>query len=393
MSEKLKWSNSIEFILTLLSFAIGLGNIWRFPYLCFKYGGGIGYSCVFISMFIGIYYNILVSIFLQYFYKIIQTTGNIGDMGSINSGLAWTYAIAWIMVFLSLSRSVKTVGKVVYFTAILPYIILTILLIRGVTLKGSKAGIQFYIQPDISKISSLVWKEASTQIFYSLSTCSGGIITLSSFNKYKNNFLFDVLFVSFANSFTSFYSGFAIFSATGHLAYLSNKTIPEVTKHGSELVFISYPASISALPGAQFWATLFYLMMFCLGFGTMHRGIYYALSKHDSKLRQKILGFEKFATEIELMVGKRPGIIWKTTFLVLTPVSCLKFNPRLTSQILSLIKERDALKKNKSNDSYHTIRSLNIKISELIRTNNGLSGVVSLDDYVTEIPAPPSGKR
>lgn len=79
-------------------------------------------------------------------------------------------------------------SQVVYFTALFPYVVLTILLIRGVTLEGSWDGITFFISPRWELLANpKVWKDAAVQIFFSLSASWGGLITLSSYNKFHNN--------------------------------------------------------------------------------------------------------------------------------------------------------------------------------------------------------------
>ena len=59
---------------------------------------------------------------------------------------------AWLLVWLALLKGVKSLGKVVYFTALFPYVILTILLGRGATLPGARQGIEFYLKPKFEKL-------------------------------------------------------------------------------------------------------------------------------------------------------------------------------------------------------------------------------------------------
>ena len=92
----------------------------------------------------------------------------------------------------------------------------------------------FYIT--CSKINIMflwqVWSDAATQIFYSLSACSGGLITMSSFNKFRNNCYRDSLIVALINCGTSIYSGFVIFSILGFMAKEKGVAVSDVAKGG-----------------------------------------------------------------------------------------------------------------------------------------------------------------
>jgi solute carrier family 6 amino acid transporter-like protein 5/7/9/14 len=94
--------------------------------------------------------------------------------------------LAWALSAVCLLGGVKSVGKIVYFTATFPYLILTALLVRALTLPGSINGIMFYITPQWDRLLSPgVWGDASSQIFYSFSLALGSLVTLASYNKVR----------------------------------------------------------------------------------------------------------------------------------------------------------------------------------------------------------------
>ena len=112
----------------------------------------------------------------------------IENMGSPQWWLVLCLMAAWIVIFLCLIKGIKSSGRVVYFTATFPYVVLVILLIRAVTLPGAYDGIKFYMVPDWSRLSDIkVWEGAAVQIFFSLSVAGGGLVTLASYNKFHNN--------------------------------------------------------------------------------------------------------------------------------------------------------------------------------------------------------------
>jgi len=161
-------------------------------------------------------------------------------------------------------------GKVAYFTALFPYVVMIALLIRGLTLPGAAQGLLFFFTPQWEKLASLqVWYAAVTQSFFSLSVGFGTLTTYSSYNKFRHNTNKDALIISFADTFTSLLAGTVIFSILGHLAHELDLPVAEVVKSGAGLAFVSYPevlAKFDFVP--QVFAVLFFLMLITLGLGS-----------------------------------------------------------------------------------------------------------------------------
>ncbi|XP_041363449.1 sodium- and chloride-dependent GABA transporter 2-like [Gigantopelta aegis] len=168
-------------------------------------------------------------------------SSGIGDLGPVKWQLLLCYLLAWIFVALVLSKGVKSSGKVVYFTATFPYLVLLILLIRGVMLPGYYEGIMFYLTPKFDRLlDAQVWKDAAVQIFFSLSASWGGLIALSSYNKFHNDVFRDAIIVSFGNCLTSLFAGFVVFSYLGFLSKELNIPIDEVCRQRYRMSTLKY---------------------------------------------------------------------------------------------------------------------------------------------------------
>lgn len=95
----------------------------------------------------------------------------------------------WFVTAMCIMYGVKWMGRIAYVTSTVPYVIILVLLVRGVTLPGARLGLDYYLlQPQLGKIFTMkAWKDASSQICYSLSIGFGGLLALSSYNPRTHN--------------------------------------------------------------------------------------------------------------------------------------------------------------------------------------------------------------
>ena len=82
----------------------------------------------------------------------LEKSSGLEEFGTVQWHLAVALVVAWILIFLCLMKGIKSVGKVVYVTALLPYVLLTVFLVKGLTLPGAMDGILFFIKPDFTRL-------------------------------------------------------------------------------------------------------------------------------------------------------------------------------------------------------------------------------------------------
>ncbi|CAJ1075337.1 sodium- and chloride-dependent GABA transporter 2-like isoform X2 [Xyrichtys novacula] len=115
--------------------------------------------------------------------------------------------------------------------------------------------------------------EAAVQVLFSYAVAAGTVITLGSYNKVQNNCYKDSLWLCLLNSSTSFFAGFAVFSALGYMAHQQGVPINMVVQSGPGLAFITYPQAAAMMPLPQLWAACFFIMLILLGLDTLFAGL------------------------------------------------------------------------------------------------------------------------
>ncbi|KAH8378508.1 hypothetical protein KR093_011746, partial [Drosophila rubida] len=459
------WSSKAEFVLSLIGYAIGIGNVWRFPYLCYRSGGGAflvpymlmvvlcgiplfymevligqfsgtgctgmfrlapilkgtGYCMVVVNAYCVCYYSVLISYPIRMLYycfftvvpwaccdnswntpnctiidklesvnaetvktssdeffhnEVLRISSSIADLG----GMVWqqliSLFIAWFVIYMCVVRGIKS-ASLVYFTAPFPYVLLTILFVRGITLPGASKGITYFLYPKWDCLYDLkVWSDAAIQIFFGLGPGWGGIVNMASFNNFRNSAKFDSVVVVMVNVFTSLYAGVVVFSVLGFLSHQTGIPVETVATSGAGLAFVTYPQAISMLPCPQLWGVLFFIMLFLLGIDSVFvqlEAITSSILDEVQVLRDYkwkltlvlcssfflvstvmctnagmfilqlfdwyssslaiivvcfvevimvayIYGIDNFMSDVEFMLGARPRLFWKITWKYITPI-------------------------------------------------------------------------
>ncbi|KAL4232818.1 hypothetical protein ACF0H5_007504 [Mactra antiquata] len=204
-------------------------------------------------------------------YKVIGRSSGLEEMGSMQIHLVICSLLAWVFCVSAVIKGVRTLGKVVYVTATAPYVFLTIMLIKGLTLDGAMDGLRTYLTPDFSKLLTVqVWLDAAIQVFYSLGPTWGGVITMSSYNRFHQKSFWSSTLCVVSAGFTAFYNGMVVFTLLGFMAKYSGRTVEEVAKQsGPGLAFIAFPTALSQMPVPHLWSVLFFLMLVAVVFDSL----------------------------------------------------------------------------------------------------------------------------
>ena len=113
--------------------------------------------------------------------KMLESTDNIEEAGGLVPLIVISLFLSYILVYFSIWKGVESSGKVVYFTALLPYALLIIMLLRGLTLEGSGSGLYYLFYPDWSKLGNIkVWRDGVNQVIFSSGIAFGPLVYYSS---------------------------------------------------------------------------------------------------------------------------------------------------------------------------------------------------------------------
>lgn len=316
MEKREQFSSRLGFILISAGCAIGLGNVWRFPYITGKYGGGLfvliylffliamGLPVVVMEFSMGrasqksiaksyealepegtkwhihkyfaiagnfllmMFYTTVAGWMLAYFFKMLKGDFVGSDAAAIsekfgvltsnrNEMLFWMVAICIIGTIVCSFGLEKGVEKITKPMMLSLFFIMLILVGRALTLPGATEGLSFYLKPDVNKIMEAGLTEvvfaAMGQAFFTLSIGIGSLSIFGSYIGKEKRIAGEAISVLVLDTFVALMSGLIIFPAC--FAFGINPG------EGPSLVFITLPNVFNSMAGSRIWGTLFFLFM------------------------------------------------------------------------------------------------------------------------------------
>lgn len=198
----------------------------------------------------------------------VETYMTYPDVSLIGESVGWS-AFVWVCVWLCMANGVGLTGRAVYVTMALPIVMTIVLIGRCVSLENAGRGIKFYFATwNGDKLADgQIWQTATGQVFFSTGVAFGYYISYASYNAKWSNAVQDSVILVVSNCLFETIAAFAVFGVVGYLNILPSNT----PRLGSfEIGFLTYPAAIVAMPGANFWAVLFFLTLLLLGISSTY---------------------------------------------------------------------------------------------------------------------------
>jgi NSS family neurotransmitter:Na+ symporter len=365
------FSGKIGFVLAAAGSAVGLGNIWRFPYLAAKYGGGIfllvyillattfgfslmlaeialgrktrlsaigafqslhkrfsflGYIASAVPMIILPYYSVIGGWVMKYLAGFVTGQGaamaNDAYFGSYISKTA--EPIVWFLLFMGITaiivlfgveKGIEKVSKIMM--PVLIALILGISIYTICTMDGAIDGVVYYLRPDFSKFSIMTVVAAMGQLFYSMSLAMGIMITFGSYMKRDIRVEKSARQIELFDTGVAFLAGLMIIPAVFAFSGGDEAALSQ----GPGLMFVTLPKVFESMPGGAFIGTAFFVMV-----------LFAALTSAISLMETIVSIFRD-----KLGIGRRPACLLVFGICVaLGLLSCLGYSAWSTVQIIGM---------------------------------------------------------
>ncbi len=304
------FTGKIGFVLAAAGSAVGLGNIWRFPYLAAKYGGGIfllvyillaitfgfalmtaeiaigrktglsaigayralnkkysfiGYIAAIIPAIILPYYSVIGGWVTKYLYAFASGgagaaagdsyfTGFISQTGEPIFWFLAFIGITAIVVLCGVEKGIEKVSKVMMPILVVLSIVIAV---YSVCMPGALEGVKYYLLPDLSKFSATTVLAAMGQLFYSMSLAMGIMITYGSYMKKDVNLESSVSQIEIFDTGIAVLAGLMIIPAV----FVFSGGTPEALGKGPSLMFVTLPKVFETMPAGTVVGIAFFLLV------------------------------------------------------------------------------------------------------------------------------------
>ena len=297
-----QWGSKLGFIMAAAGSAVGLGNIWRFPYVtgenggaafvvvylaCVlfiglplmwcelalgrasgrnpvgafrKTGGGLpfvltGVLCLAACFFVLTYYGVIAGWTISYAISQISQTSLVFKEYTADPVYVLPVFALFIVLTIVIVRAGVEKGIEKWSKVLMPllFVLMLVVIIRGVTLPGAGAGLEYYLKPDFSKIDGTVVLKALGQAFFSLSVGWGLMITYGSYMSKKQNIISNGFWVALADTSVALLAGLMIFPAVFAMGMSPDS--------GTGLAFTTLPAVFAEIPAGWVVGTVFFLLL------------------------------------------------------------------------------------------------------------------------------------
>ncbi len=300
-----KWNSNLNFILAMIGSAVGLGNIWRFPYVAYTNGGGaflipyiisiiaIGIPLLFVEYgagykfkagiskithkinkkyeYIGWFIQVSPFLILTYYvcvvawdliyvplsvFKgwganpenffntvILESSSNISGLFHISIYVFIAMLIIWFVIWYISHKNLNDgVGKANKILTPLLFVMMIIIVFFSLTLPGAFNGVSTLLTPDWNSILNLrIWSVAFGQILFSLSIGMTITLAYASYLPDDTNIPRSALIVAISNSSFELFTAVGVFSILGYMSTTSHIPIDQLVSQGTQLAFIAFP--------------------------------------------------------------------------------------------------------------------------------------------------------
>ncbi len=310
--KRASFTGKLGFVLSAAGASVGLGNIWRFPYLCAKYGGGtylityiilaatFGYTMIMaetaigrmsqkspvgafahfskkksyrfggwinaiVPMLIVPYYSVIGGWVIKYLFdyitkpaKKIATDGYFSDFISGATPEVWFIIFALlttVIVYMGVQSGIERVSKI-----LMPILVVlaAVICVYTMTRPGAGAGIKYLLVPSTKRFSWMTIVTAMQQMFYSLSIAMGILITFGSYMKKEVSIEESTDQVEIFDTLIAFLAGLMIIPA---VFAFSGSDAGKNLDAGPSLMFITMPKTFASFPSGRVFGLLFFLLV------------------------------------------------------------------------------------------------------------------------------------